>query len=302
MEKLSNGTVSAAISPYGAELCSIVRNGTEFMWQADPEYWKRHSPVLFPVVGSVWNGTFRIGGRSFSMGQHGYLRDRQFNLVEKSAASVTFRYEQTEEDMKIYPFDFVLDITYRLEDARVVVIWTVLNRGGETMYYQIGAHPAFNYPFFDRSAAIKGYFSFSRESGNLPPDEVLKYILIKEKGCADVGTEYPVTLEDGLLPIAASLFDNDALIFQNSGLKSVTLLSPAKKPWIRVDFDAPALGLWSPSRKNAPFVCIEPWYGRCDRTGYCGEFKDRDFVNALDAGNTMSYSYSIEPLPDGPSL
>ena len=72
MEKISNQKLEIGVKEHGAELCSIIRkrDGREYMWQASPEYWKRHSPVLFPIVGSLWNKEMRQDGKTYTMGQH----------------------------------------------------------------------------------------------------------------------------------------------------------------------------------------------------------------------------------------
>lgn len=292
MENLSNGTLSVEVSGHGAELCSIRKNGIEYLWQADPEYWKRHSPVLFPIVGSLWNGVYRYGGKEYAMSQHGFARDMDFSLTGKSANDVWYRLEADEATLKKFPFRFVLEIGYRLEDNKIHVLWRVHNADSKTMYYQIGAHPAFCYPDFSPSAELKGYFSFGKAGASVCND--LEYILIKEKGCADPAAVYRRRLEEGKLPIDTHIFDKDALILENGTVNRVTLHAPSGKPWLSLTFDAPEVGLWSPPFRNAPFVCIEPWYGRCDRADFTGEISERDWIQSLEAGETSEKSYTIE--------
>lgn len=292
MENLSNGTLSVEVSGHGAELCSIRKNGIEYLWQADPEYWKRHSPVLFPIVGSLWNGVYRYGGKEYAMSQHGFARDMDFSLTGKSANDVWYRLEADEATLKKFPFRFVLEIGYRLEDNKIHVLWRVHNADSKTMYYQIGAHPAFYYPDFSPSAELKGYFSFGKAGASVCND--LEYILIKEKGCADPAAVYRRRLEEGKLPIDTHIFDKDALILENGTVNRVTLHAPSGKPWLSLTFDAPEVGLWSPPFRNALFVCIEPWYGRCDRADFTGEISERDWIQSLEAGEISEKSYTIE--------
>lgn len=293
METLSNGNLTITVKESGAELCSIRKGATEYMWQADPAFWKRHSPVLFPIVGSVWNGSFRTEGREYMMSQHGFARDMEFRLVSKDASCIRYRLESDSATESAYPYSFILEIGYRLSGNTVEVTWDVTNRSGCRMPFQIGAHPAFNYPGFIHGSDPQGYFTFSR---NGSPVSGLEYILVKEKGCADVGHRYRIDLEDGFLRLDRHTFDLDALIIEDSQTDCVTLCTKERSPWLRVRFNAPLVGLWSPVGKDAPFVCIEPWYGRCDRTGFSGEFKDRDWVNILEPGCTFSTSYTIEIL------
>ncbi len=316
MDILSNGKLTVGVSRHGAELCGIGRNGVEYLWQADPVFWKRHSPVLFPIVGSLWNGKCRFDGREYEMSQHGFARDMDFTPVSVSDIEAWYRLESDEDTLSRYPFRFVLEIGYRLVDNRVEVHWTVTNPGETEMPFQIGAHPAFFYPDFDPSAADRGFFLLEGVDGSRLP--ALEYILISEKGCADTSRKHPLCgLSDAdidalpaetaanlrllsgrgvILPLDVHTFDRDALIFEDSGLRKVTLLTKAGRPHLSLAFDAPVLGLWSPVAKNAPFVCIEPWYGRCDRAGYEGEFSGRDRVTRLAQGQTFRAKYTIEIL------
>lgn len=144
MNTLSNSDLTLQVSSHGAELCSIRgNNGHEYLWQADPVYWKRHSPVLFPIVGSVWENEYRHEGRTYQLTQHGFARDMDFELVEESSSYLLYRLVDDEETRRKYPFSFSLEIAYRLEGRRIEVTWRVTNRGTEVMYFQIGAHPAF---------------------------------------------------------------------------------------------------------------------------------------------------------------
>lgn len=289
MNTLSNSELTIQVSPHGAELCSIVRNGHEYLWQADPAYWKRHSPVLFPIVGSVWEGHYRVGGQTYEMSQHGFARDMDFELLSQSATELRYRLADTEETRRKYPYPFVLEIGYRLHGACVDVLWQVTNPASAEMYFQIGAHPAFNVPGYDEADPRRGFFGFA-------PSEGLEYVRIAERGCVAPDVHYPMPLADGLLPIDAHTFDIDTYILEDGQVREVTLYDNDKRPCLCLRFDAPVLGLWSPPGKNAPFVCIEPWYGRCDRAHFSGEFKDRDWVQRLRAGETFRGGYTIELL------
>jgi galactose mutarotase-like enzyme len=287
MQTLKNDILTVQVSEMGAELQSIVKNGYEYLWQGDPAFWGRRSPVLFPIVGSVWEKKYRVGGKEYEMGQHGFARDMKFELVSATDSEVWYRLESTPETLAKYPWPFVLEIGYKLEGNSVEVLWKVTNPGSEEMFFQIGAHPAFNYPGFDAQTSERGYFSFDKSEG-------LESIAIKEKGCVDVDSTYLLNVEDGLVPLKSDSFDNtDAYVLQNSQVSEVTLRALDKSPYLTVRFDAPVVGLWSPPSKNAPFVCIEPWYGRCDRVAFTGEYCEKDWVNALVPGATFSASYTI---------
>lgn len=289
MHTLKNDVLTVEVSEHGAELHSIRKGATEYLWQADPKFWARHSPVLFPIVGSVWDKLYRVDGKVYELGQHGFARDMDFVKVEGNDTEVFYRLESDEETLKKYPWPFRLEIGYKLKDNAIEVIWRVYNPGAEEMYFQIGAHPAFYYPDYDPETDERGYFSFDRSEG-------LECIRIMEKGCVDAVTKYPLEIpQDGLLPLRKDTFDViDTIMLQDSQIGRVTLHRNDGTPWLSLKFAAPVVGLWSPPTKNAPFICIEPWYGRCDRAGYTGDYRQKDWVNRLEPGKEFEGIYTIE--------
>lgn len=292
MQVLKNEHLTIKINNFGAELSSIVSNETkhEYLWQADPKYWKRHSPVLFPIVGSLWNGEFHYEDKAYKMSQHGFARDYNFDLLEETENSVSYLLKSSEKTKEVYPFYFELIISYELIDSSVKVEWNVRNTGNKTMYFQIGAHPAFYYPDFDPNDDLRGYFKFDNKKD-------LIYTLIKEKGCVDPQISFSLDLDnDDHLRIDANTFEKNALIIENKQVRSVALLTKDKAPYLSVHFDAPLVGLWSPTERDCPFVCIEPWYGRCDRVGYNGDISGRDYMNSLDRDCEFVVGYTVEIL------
>ena len=288
MHTLKNDILTVEVSGHGAELTSIRKGSTEYLWQADPAFWGRHSPVLFPIVGSVWEKRYRVEGKEYELGQHGFARDMNFTLVNATETEVRYRLESTPETLAKYPWPFVLEIAYRLHDGNLDVIWEVSNPGTEEMFFQIGAHPAFCYPDYDPQTMERGFLSFDRNEG-------LECIRIKEKGCVDAETRYPLEVpQDGLFPLTRETFDAiDTIMLQDSQIDKVTLHRADGSPWLSLSFDAPVVGIWSPPTKNAPFICIEPWYGRCDRAGYEGDYREKDWINRLGAGETFRSVYTI---------
>ena len=289
MHTLKNDVLTVEVSEHGAELHSIRKGATEYLWQADPKFWARHSPVLFPIVGSVWDKLYRVDGKVYELGQHGFARDMDFVKVEGNDTEVFYRLESNDETLKKYPWPFRLEIGYKLKGNTIEVIWRVYNPGTEEIYFQIGAHPAFYYPDYDPETDERGYFSFDRSEG-------LECIRIMEKGCVDAVTKHPLEIpQDGLLPLRKDTFDViDTIMLQDSQIGRVTLHRNDGTPWLSLKFTAPVVGLWSPPTKNAPFICIEPWYGRCDRAGYTGDYRQKDWVNRLEPGKEFEGIYTIE--------
>ena len=289
MIKLQNCELEIAVKLHGAELCSIVKNGCEHLWNADAAIWARHSPVLFPIVGRVWDNRYRVLNREYSLPQHGFARDMDFMPVEQTPCSATFVLESNEDTLAKYPYPFRLTIGYRLEGNRVVVSWDVENTGEGAMHFQIGAHPAFVLPDFDAAdPAPRGYFTFK---GN----KKLYYTHPGEKGCA--ATEVTEFLPDcgSMLAITPNAFGPDTYMFENNQLTGVGIVDKQQQPYIDVEFSAPLLALWAPVKAHpeCPFVCIEPWYGRCDYMHYEGDFASRPWMNHLGAGEHFKAEYTI---------
>ncbi len=288
---LQNDTLTIQVEEHGAELTSIFRTatGTEYLWNADPAYWKRHAPILFPVVGSLKNKSYMYQGQSYSLPQHGFARDMKFRLLEQTEAELWFSLEATEETKKVYPFEFRLELGYRLEGNQVRALWRVMNTGTEKLFFSIGGHPAFLCPLSDNEKQSDYYLLFDS-------DKPIHYLLVDENGLAvkqPYAEQHILTTEGGYLPIYSHLFDRDALIIEEDQFHRVSLADSNKKPYLTVAFDAPLFGLWSPAKKNAPFVCIEPWYGRCDADDFDGSLEEREYVNCLDSGSHFEASYTI---------
>lgn len=285
---IKNEFLTISVNRFGAELKSIILNktGKEYLWQADPAYWKRTSPILFPIVGSLKEKKYRYKDIDYPMRQHGFARDMDFVLTKETENSLSFILEDTSETKKEYPFHFKLFIDYTLLEKSVLVHWKVINTNEKTIYFSIGSHPAFSCPLSDHEKQADCFLSFDTEGP-------LRYSLINEKGLY-VKNNYTMKLENHNFPLHEHLFDQDALIFENYQIKKVQLLHPDKTPYLSIQFHAPLVGIWSSPKKNAPFVCIEPWYGRCDAQDFVGNLQEREWGNSLVGGAAFSASYKIE--------
>ena len=285
---LTNDVLAVVIDTHGAELQSIdnIRTGRRYLWHGDKAYWGRRSPVLFPIVGSLWDGTFRMDGKEYGLGQHGFARDMEFAVMEDVPENEAwFVLEANDETMAKYPRNFRLEIGYSLIGERVTVMWRVVNKDALRMSFQIGAHPAFNYPDFSPSDPIHAYFT--TDGG-----KILYSQIIAEKGCIGDETMEVKADSDGLVPVTDATYSRGALIFADNQVHRVSMLSKDKRPYVTLMFSAPLVGLWSPSGQ-APFMCIEPWWGRADKVGYEGEFSERQYVNQLEPGETFEASYMM---------
>lgn len=283
---LENDKIRIEIESHGAELKSLVKKetGTEYMWCADPEYWGRTSPVLFPLVGNVSGKQYRTKGKTYDMGQHGFARDMEFTLESQTDNEIWFVLRSNEETLAKYPYEFVLKLGYRLDGAKVEVLWHVENPSEEELPFAIGGHPAFYCPVTSGVKQSDCYIQFD-VAGPLKCSTIDGYLV------GDRVDTYE--LEDGMLRIDEHLFDNDALIIEKQNIKKVSLCDPKKQVFLTIELDAPLFGIWRPADPGAPFVCIEPWYGRSDRIGYAGELRDREYENVLAAGENWDAGYTI---------
>ena len=277
--KLDNGTITVTIADHGAEIKSVVKNGTEYMWCGDAKYWNRTAPVLFPIVGGLKDKKYTYGEKEYQMGQHGFARDMDFEVVEADSVSATYVLKSNEEPLEKYPFEFEFTIKYILENSAIRVIWQVKNQTDGKMYFSIGAHPAFNL------REGKNYFSFDREND-------LTYHLIDEAGLYSAEPLYTLK-NDGFVPIPRDMFNRDALIMENGQAKAVSLCDENKKPYVTVSFSAEVFGLWS-KPDGAPFVCIEPWYGRCDSNVASGDFTEKDHIQVLEKDGVFEAEYVMD--------
>ena len=285
--KIQNELISCEIDSHGAELKSLKRkpDGREMMWSGDPAYWNRTSPVLFPFVGGVKDKKYRHSGKEYTVGQHGFARDMEFTLKSQTEEEIWFSLSENEQSLEKYPFAFDLMIGYKIEKSAVRVMWEVNNTNDVPMLFSIGAHPGFAVESLD------GHSFILKDKSGIPVGTI-KNRVFGAGGCVTDKME-EIETPEGILPISEELFDNDALVLENDQIGSVTLKDRENEEILTVRFDAPLVGLWSPPHKNAPFVCIEPWYGRCDSESFTGELKDRDYEQILDKGRTFRAEYEI---------
>lgn len=286
--KLENDSLEVTINSFGAELSSITgkETGTQYLWDADEKFWKRSAPVLFPFVGSLKDKKYTVDGKEYPMGQHGFARDMEFSVVSETKDEAWFELRSNADTLAKFPFEFALKIGYKLDGNDIKVTWHVENPGDKELLFSIGGHPAFMCPVTEDGKQSDYYLKFDA-------DKALTYGLLSSDGLLD-RDDYLLGVDiNGYCPIDEHMFDKDALIIEHFQASKISLCTPDKKPYLTVSFDAPLFGLWSPAGKGAPFVCIEPWYGRCDRADFSGELKDREYGNVLAAGATFEKSYTI---------
>lgn len=288
MKTISNQELCVTVNPQGAELQSVgnVRTGREYLWQGDAKWWSGRSPLLFPIVGGMWNSTCRINGKEITIPKHGIMRKRLWQAADEQPDCVRFEYTSTVADFEIFPFAFNLSMTYRLEGRKLYAVFKVRNTGGCDLWFQFGGHPAIALPDWKEENVTDGYLLFEGH-----PEYILR---ARQQGCTQP-EHFPVPVtDDGLTPLCVETFANEALIFEESQVKSVTILDLCKRPVAKVASESPAWLVWSPQGLHSPFVCCEPWYGLPDKENFCGSVSERPYISRLSEGDEWSGWFSIE--------
>ena len=286
--RLDNGVLEINVASKGAELISLKdETGKEYLWQGDEKYWGRQSPILFPFVGRLKKQEYTYEGKKYPMMQHGFARDMEFSVIEEKADEIWFEIKDDGETYKLYPFHFSLKIGYRLVENRIEVLWKVENIDTKTMYFNIGAHPGFFCPIDGEKDKV-GYALEFNSKGNpkyygADYDTGLRFSKLHE-----------LKLENGRSIITKEYFDETTYIFEDNQISEVSLVKPSGEKYVTVRFDMPILAVWSKERADAPFVCLEPWCGRCDRMDFNGNLEDREYNTVLEAGEVFNNIYSIE--------
>lgn len=279
---IKNSNLTAEINPFGAELISLKNNNNrEYIWEGNPTYWGKHSPILFPIVGTLKNNSFYHKGTEYQLSRHGFAREMTFNLIEKTENKATFSIQSNKDTLKKYPFDFELQLIYSVEGNSLTIEYKVINSGKETIPFSIGAHPAFALP--------QKFENYSMLFEQTTP---LKYYLLENDliSCQTKNIE----LNENQIPLTYDLFKNDALIFKTLQSNSLTILENSN-PLLKVSFeDFPSLGIWT--KMNAPFLCIEPWFGYSDTEESNGNLFEKEGIQLLEENKIFHSKFQIEIL------
>ncbi|MCC6371608.1 MAG: aldose 1-epimerase family protein [Bacteroidia bacterium] len=282
---LTSNELTVEIKAHGAELCSIKnKQGTEFLWQASPDVWPRHAPVLFPVVGKLKNNAFSYNNNSYSLGQHGFARDKAFHLIESSDQRCTFELLSNADTKKVFPFDFIFRIHYALTQNVLVTSYQVINSGTEQLLFSVGAHPGFNCPLSANETFEDYYLEFENNQYQLT--ELLEGLRLE-------GTRQ-LHLSNQQVPLSKNLFDKDALVFEGGQINSVSLCSSKSLHKIKLNCaNWPYFGIWS-KKGCRQFVCLEPWYGIADNNNSNGNLLQKDGILKLAPKSEFSCDFSLE--------
>ena len=285
--EIKNRFIKAKINSFGAELNSLqkIDEDLEYIWQGDSKYWARHSPILFPIVGRLKDDSYIYKNQKFSMTQHGFARDKEFEVFEQKDDFIEFRLCSDEKTLEIYPFSFELYLSYKLEKNSLIVSYKVVNKSDDKMLFSIGAHPAFNWTLNENEQKEDYFLEFENIKNT-------KRYFLNELGL--VYNSIDLEIKDNKIALNEELFKNDALVFNDSNIKNVTLRNNKNDKFIKLNFENfPYLGIWS-KLNGAPFMCIEPWLGVADEIGTNQKFEEKTGILKLKKDGIFEASYSIE--------
>ncbi|RZK17382.1 MAG: aldose 1-epimerase family protein [Pedobacter sp.] len=286
MITLENDYLKVSLTAKGAELQGLYSKETaiEYLWNANPKYWAKHSPVLFPIVGSLKNEHFNYKGKSYELPRHGFARDHVFDTEKTSNTEVVFTLKQSDKTLKVYPFFFELKLIYKLIDRKLILTYEVTNTGSEEMLFSIGAHPAFAVPNTPNTSYEDYYLAFNT-------DEKLTYWKLEDGLVADE-TE-SIELDGHKLNLKHELFYNDALVFKTMQSSCISLLNNKNDYGLHFHFeDFPFFGIWA--AKDAPFVCLEPWCGVADGVNHNQEIKQKEGIISLLPNENWERFWEVE--------
>lgn len=289
MQYLENEYLRVTINEFGAELTSIIRktDASECVWTADPAYWNRHAPLLFPIVGRLKDQQYTLGGHLYSISKHGFARDLTFSVASASATCLELTLRATDETRKMYPYDFKLTIRYTLNGHTLKKEHVVYNNNDAILYYEIGGHDAYLLPF-EQTALSDYYLEFES-------CDALRVIKCDET--VTLSQEHrSVPLDKGRLFLAQETFIYDALMMDQLPVHRCTLGCTKHPHKITMDFsDFAYFAVWSPYKKgiDVPFVCLEPWSALPDGNYLGKELEQKVGIRVLQPGQEETLAFSV---------
>ncbi|WP_099974749.1 aldose 1-epimerase family protein [Lactobacillus terrae] len=284
--EIKNDFLTANINSLGAEVYSVKNeSGTEFIWQAEQDVWGRHAPILFPIVGRLKDDYYKVDGNDYQMGQHGFARDREFEVTSQTETMLEFTLEYDDESLTSYHYKFSLKVVYQLIKDSLQISYLVDSLESEKiMNFSVGAHPGFNIPF-DNQLEYEDY------QIKLEPQETLNRIPLKESNI-DLSKEFSVDNQNEHL--THDLFKNDAIIYRLNNPLVISISSEQSEHSITLDTgNAKFVGLWSQYPSEGNFVCIEPWWGIADKVDTDHNFETKYGINKLNPKERFEAYYSI---------
>ena len=290
---ISSNSLTASIDTMGAQLMSLRKGESEYLWQGDSNWCPRRAPILFPIVGVLKDGEAESAEGTISLARHGLARLNQFEVVEQSPSSVTLQLKSTEETRKAYPYDFELKLIFSVDGDTLTQSYKVTNPANVVLPFTLGAHPAFNIPIPGVEAASLDQYHllFTRSWTSYGPS-------ITDEGLCDYTTPQRLIVDSDTLPLSWELIDHEKTItLEDVPDRRITLVAnteaPSEAHGIQMDFEGfDYLGIWS-AAPGCPFVALEPWCGIADTVDCDGIFEHKPGIISLEPGQSIAKTLNI---------
>ena len=291
---ISSNSLTASIDTMGAQLMSLRKGESEYLWQGDPNWWPRRAPILFPIVGVLKDSKAESAEGTISLARHGLARLNEFKVVEQSTSSVTLQLKSTEETRKAYPYDFELKLIFSVDGDTLTQTYEVTNPGNVVLPFTLGAHPAFNIPIpgVEASSLDQYHLLFTRSWTSYGPS-------ITDEGLCDYTTPQRLVVDSDTLPLSWELIDREKTItLEDVPDRRITLAANAEASsethGIQMDFEGfDYLGIWS-AAPGCPFVALEPWCGIADTVDCDGIFEHKPGIISLEPGQSIAKTLNIK--------
>ncbi len=281
---LSSDELCVEVNPMGAQL-STLRDGKgrDLMWSGDPGVWAGRAPLLFPIVGALAGGAYRLGSKIYPLSRHGFARGRHFSVMDSTPVSAAFQLKADAASLQIYPFRFELDVYFELTGATLSITSWIRNAGDEPMPASFGYHPGFLWPLPYGHSRASHFIEFTNEEPapmrRLNPGGLL------------TPQPHATPILNRRLALSDDLFQDDVVIFDEIRSQTVTY-GAADGPRLQIRYPGmPYLGVWT--KPGANFICVEPWHGIADPQGFAGDFLAKPGSFLVAPGNAEPMRMAI---------
>lgn len=290
---ISSNSLTASIDTMGAQLMSLRKGESEYLWQGDSNWWPRRAPILFPIVGVLKDGEAESAEGTISLARHGLARLNQFEVVEQSPSSVTLRLKSTEETRKAYPYDFELKLIFSVAGDTLTQTYEITNPANVVLPFTLGAHPAFNIPIpsVEATSLDQYHLLFTRSWTSYGPS-------ITDEGLCDYTTPQRLIVDSDTLSLSWELIDREKTItLEDVPDRRITLTTnvetSSEAHGIQMEFEGfDYLGIWS-AAPGCPFVALEPWCGIADTVDTDGIFEHKPGIICLEPGQSIAKTMNI---------
>lgn len=282
-----NEFLKITVNDIGAELIEIksVKTGNDYLHDGNPSWWKFHAPILFPIVGRNKDDLFKIDGKEYPINRHGFARNLSFVLEKLSDNVIRGTLSSDSITKKSFPYDFNLYVTYKLENNKIVTTFDIINSSEEKMFFGLGGHPAFKCPIKNGASFSDYYLEFSE-------NETVKTATVNLENGYFTEEQADFLINENKVPLSYDLFSIDTIVLKNTKSNLVSLKSDMYKENIVFDYtDFPFIAFWT--KKDAPFICIEPWYSHSDYESFDSEHSLKEGFIYLLPKETFNASYSV---------